>query len=143
MTIHQIKMYQEFNASIEQVWEAFNNHENFGKIMGEKIIRIKDSTDSNNINGLDSVRLIKLPFIPFEETIRKSERLNCIEYQITKGGPFKHHYGKMLFSSLSNNKTALNYTIEIGATIPLVSLVLKTILQFSIEKGLKNYANSL
>ena len=42
MTIRKIKMYQEFNAPVEQVWEAFNNHENFGKIMGEKIIRIKD-----------------------------------------------------------------------------------------------------
>lgn len=143
MTIRKIKMYQEFNAPIEQVWEAFNSHENFGKIMDTEIIRIKDSSDSNNINGLDSVRLIKLPLIPFEETIRKSEKPHCIEYQITKGGPFKHHYGKMLFSSLTSNKTALHYTIEIGATIPLVSIVLKTILQFSIEKGLKNYANSL
>ena len=36
MKIHKVKIYQEFDAPIAQVWEAFNDHANFGKMMGQK-----------------------------------------------------------------------------------------------------------
>jgi len=36
MKIHEIKVHQEFDAPIEQVWEAFNDHVNFGKMMDRR-----------------------------------------------------------------------------------------------------------
>ena len=38
MKIHEITVYQEFDATIDQVWEAFNDHANFGKMMGHKVV---------------------------------------------------------------------------------------------------------
>lgn len=143
MKIHEIKMYQEFPAPIATVWEAFNNHENFGKMMGQKVIRIKDSEDPTNINGLHSVRLLALPLAPFEETIRKSEKPTCIEYQITKGTPLHHHYGRMIFSELPNGNSALDYSIELGSKFPFVTALLAVVLKKGIGSGIKNYARRL
>lgn len=143
MKIHKVQIYQEFDAPITQVWEAFNDHANFGKMMGQNVDRIVDSTDADNINGVGSVRLIKLPIAPFEETIRKSEKPTCIGYQISKGTPLHHHYGSMQFKSLSAQKTALDYSIEVGSKIPLVGLLIKIALQKGIGGSLKNYAKRL
>ncbi|MBK9458557.1 MAG: SRPBCC family protein [Sphingobacteriales bacterium] len=143
MKIHKVKIYQEFDAPIAQVWEAFNDHANFGKMMGQNVDRIVDSPDTNNVNGVGSVRLIKLPIAPFEETIRKSEKPTCIEYQISKGTPLHHHYGSMQFKSISAQKTALDYSIEVGSKIPLVGLLIKIALQKGIGSSLKNYAKRL
>lgn len=120
-----------------------SDHAAFGKIMGMDIQRIQDSPLAGNINGIGSVRLLKLPFFPFEETVRKSEKPTCIEYQISKGTPLHHHYGILLFKAIEGNKTALTYTIELGSRIPLVGLIVKTVLQNSLKSGLKKYADQL
>lgn len=143
MKIHEIKLYQEFDAPIEQVWEAFNDHSTFGKMMGQKMLRIVDSSDPNNINGLGSVRALSLPMVPFEETIMKSEKPNLIEYKISKGTPLHHHYGKMQFKSLPEGRSAINYTIELGSKIPLVGVIVKAALNKGIADGLRNYARRL
>lgn len=143
MKIHEIKLYQEFDAPIEQVWEAFNDHVNFGKMMGQKIIRVVDSTDPGNINGLGSVRQLSLPTGPFEETIMKSQKPALIEYKITKGTPLHHHYGIMKFTSLSDGRSAIDYSIELGSKIPLLGAIVKTALHKGIGDGLRNYARRL
>jgi hypothetical protein len=144
MTIHEINIRQEFDAPIGQVWEAFNDHENFGKMFGQKIQRIVDSPDKTNINGIGSVRLIKAPMMPFEETVMRSEKPSCIEYKISRGTPIDHHYGSMRFSSLDNGKrSAMEYTIKLGSKIPLLGLLVKTVLQKEMTKGIKKYADSL
>ncbi|MGE0637983.1 MAG: hypothetical protein AB7G44_11465 [Bacteroidia bacterium] len=143
MKIYLIKLYQEFDAPVEQVWEDFNDHAILGTILGQNINRIKDSDNPKNINGVNSVRLIKIPFAPFEETIRKSVKPACIEYQVSKGTPLHHHYGKMQFKSLSAEKSALDYTIELGSKIPVLAGILKIAIQNSIEAGLKKYDEQL
>jgi hypothetical protein len=143
MKIYLIKLYREFDAPAEQVWEDFNDHAHLGSILGQNIQRIKDSDNPENINGVGSVRLIKIPFAPFEETIRKSVKPTCIEYQISKGTPLHHHYGKMQFTSLSSGKLALEYSIELGSKIPFIAGILKVATQNSIEAGLKKYAAQL
>jgi uncharacterized membrane protein len=143
MKIHEIKIYQEFDAPIEQVWEAFNDHVNFGKMMGQKIKRVVDSTDPNNINGLGSVRSLRLPLVPFEETITKSEKPGLIEYKISKGTPLHHHYGRMQFKSLPEGRSAINYSIELGSKIPAIGWIVKTALNKGIADGLSNYARRL
>ena len=143
MNIYLIKLYQEFDAPVEKVWEDFNDHANLSKILGQNVKRIKDSDNPENINGVGSVRLIEIPFAPFEETIRKSVKPTCIEYQISKGTPLHHHYGKMQFTSLSAEKSALDYSIELGSKIPFIAGILKVATQNSIEAGLKKYAAQL
>jgi hypothetical protein len=143
MKIHEIQIYQEFDAAVEQVWEAFNDHANFGKIMGQKIQRIIDSTDPDNINGIGSVRALSLPLLPFEETIVKSEKPVIIEYKISKGTPLDHHYGKMQFTSLNGGRSAIHYNIELGSKIPLLGGFVKNALEKGIASGLRNYARRL
>jgi hypothetical protein len=143
MKIYQINLYQEFDAPTEQVWEDFNDHAILGTILGQNIKRIKDSDNPENINGVNSVRLIKIPFAPFEETIRKSVKPACIEYQVSKGTPLHHHYGKMQFRSLSAEKSALDYSIEVGSKIPFLGGIVKVAIQNSIETGLEKYAEQL
>jgi uncharacterized membrane protein len=143
MKIHEVKIYQEFDAPVEQVWDAFNDHANFGKMMGQNIKRIKDSTDRANINGLGSVRLISLPVMNFEETITKSEKPRTIEYQITRGTPLNFHYGTMQFSSLSDHKSAIHYSIKLGSKIPLLGGLVAAALQKSLADGIKKYAGRI
>jgi uncharacterized membrane protein len=143
MKIYQVKLFQEFDAPIEQVWEAFNNHENFGKMMGQKVVRVVDSKDANNINGIGSVRQLSLPTGSFQETIIKSEKPNLIEYKITKGTPLHHHYGIMQFTALPGGRSTINYTIDLGSKFPIIGAIIKNALQKGIGSGLKNYAGRL
>jgi uncharacterized protein YndB with AHSA1/START domain len=143
MKIHHIKMYQEFNAPIEKIFEAFGDHNNVGKILGQKITRIVDSKEALNVNGVGSVRKIHIPVFGFEETIRKSEKPNLIEYQISKGTPLSHHYGRMIFKSLPGGKTSLDYSIELGSKLPLMGLILKNVLGQMISGSIKKYAKKL
>jgi hypothetical protein len=143
MKIHEIKIYQEFDTPVELAWEAFSDHVNFGKINGLVVKRIVDSPDRNNLNGVGSVRLIKVPLFAFEETVTKSKKPNLIEYQISRGTPLNHHYGTMVFESLPGNRSSINYTITLGSKIPLVGLIVKNGLQKGLKDGLKKYAEKL
>jgi hypothetical protein len=143
MKIHEIKLYQEFAAPVEQVWEAFSDHANFGKMMGQNITRIVDSADAGNINGVGSVRSIKIPMVAFEETVVKSEKPNCIEYRISSGLPIDYHYGNMQFKSLPDGKSALDYSVKLGFKVPLVGGVVAVALKRALGSGLRNYARRL
>ena len=143
MKTHEIKLYQEFDAPVEQVWEAFSDHNNFGKMMGQDIKRIVNSADAGNVNGVGSVRSIKIPMVAFEETIVKSEKPVCIEYQISKGLPLDYHYGIMQFKSLPDGRTALDYTVKLSLKIPLLGGVVAVALKRGLGSGLRNYARRL
>jgi len=142
MKIHTVKFHKEFKAPIEKVCADFSNHENLGKIFGQRMSRIVDSPDTADVNGTDSVRKIHVPLLPFEETIRKAERPNRIEYQISKGTPLHHHYGTMIFKTLPNGNTALDYTIEMGSRYPLLGKIIAIVLEKSISRSLDTYAKN-
>jgi uncharacterized protein YndB with AHSA1/START domain len=143
MKVYRLEMHQEFNAPIEKVWEAFSDHYSFAKMMGQKMTRVVDSTDPTNVNGVNSVRKIHVPLISFEETIRKSEKPTRIEYQITKGSPFAHHYGTMVFKSLPGRKSAIDYRIELGSNVPGWAWLIKQVLRVAVEGGMRRYAREL
>ena len=143
MKIHEIKIHQEFDAPVETVWPTFSDHTKFGRMLNQNISRIVDSTDPADINGLNSVRRISMPFTAFEETIRKSIIFERIEYQITNGTPLAHHYGTIVFNHLPNGKSSLDYTIEVGSHVPLLGGIIKLALKFVIGSAVKKYANSL
>lgn len=143
MKIHEIKLYQEFSAPVEVVWESFSDHVNFGKMMGQNIARVVDSADANNVNGVGSVRSIKIPMAAFEETIVKSEKPVCLEYRISKGLPVDYHYGNMQFKSLPNGKSAIDYSVKLGFKLPLVGGIVAVALKRALGSGLRNYAKRL
>jgi len=143
MKIHEVKIYQEFDAPAEVVWEAFSDHANLGKIMGTKMERIVESPEAGNPNGVGSVRLIHAGPTSFEETVVKAEKPGCIEYKITRGTPLKHHYGKMAFKNLPGGRSSLDYTITIGSNIPFLGGLVKNMLQKGIGGGVAKYARSL
>lgn len=143
MKIHRLVMHQEFNKPVEKIWEAFSDHENLGRIFGQRMTRVVDSSDPANINGINSVRKIHVPLIAFEETIRKSEKPRLIEYQISKDSPLTHHYGTILFQSLPGGKSAIDYTIELGSNVPLWAPFVKALLSVAIGGSIKKYAKSL
>ena len=143
MKIHKVVMHQEFNAPIEKVWDDMSDHVSMGKIMGQKFTRIVDGKDPANPNGVGSVRRINIPVFGFEETVRKSEKHSLIEYQISKGTPLDHHYGTMVFKSIAENKTSLDYTIELGSKLPFLGAILKMALGNMIGGSIKKYAEKL
>ncbi len=144
MKIHEVKVYQEFDAPAEQVWEAFNDHATFGKMMGQKVQRVVDSKDPANINGVGSVRSLSMPLMPFEESIVKSEKPLLIEYKISRGMPLlQHHYGTIQFAALPGGRCAVNYTIELGSKYPFLGGVVKKALGKGIADGLSHYARRL
>lgn len=143
MKIHKIIMHQEFNAPIEKVWADMSDHVSMGKIMGQKFTRIVDGKDPADPNGVGSVRRINIPVFGFEETVMKSEKESVIEYTISKGTPLSHHYGTMIFKSLGDNKTSLDYTIELGSKLPFLGGILKSVLGGMIGGSIKKYAKKL
>ena len=143
MKIHEIKIYQEFDAPVEVVWDALSDHKNFGKLMGIPVERIIDSPEPNNPNGAGSVRRINIPLFGFEETILKADKPNYIEYKISKGTPLNHHLGKMVFKALPGQRSAIDYTITLGSKVPLLGAIVKNGLGNGINKSLKSYARRL
>lgn len=135
-TVH---ITQEFNAPQQEIFDYLSDHNNFGSILNANITRIKDA-DGKNPNGLGSVRSIKLGLELLQETIVTFDSPNLIEYKITNNVPVKYHLGTLEFSSPSENKTLLNYTIQMeskfGFLDPLILFGIKT----TIVNGLKKLA---
>ncbi len=144
MAKHHILIQQEFNAPIDQVFNALTDHEGFGKILKTKIERITDS-EGENKNGIGSVRRITpLPIAVFEETVVSFEANKLMEYTISKGSPIKNHLGRMEFSE-ADGKTKLHYTIDFEPKLPIPFLgsLLKKAIAGPIEKSLQVFAKNL
>lgn len=134
---------QDFSMPVEKVWEDISNHENFGKILKQKITILKTADNPQEPCGKGSIRKIHLPLFALEETILKSEKHKSIEYQITKNNPFAYHYGTLIFSILPNQNSNLSYQIELKSKIPFFAKLAGNALQKALSKGLKKYADKL
>lgn len=135
----KIIIEQSFNAPQETVFKELSNHENFGKIVNAKIVRIKDAT-GNDPNGVGSVRSIQLGIELLQETVTKYESPNLIEYKITSKTPMSHHLGRLQFSTPTKGTTHLLYTIEMESKLPAVATVTAFVLNLIIKNGLKRFA---
>jgi len=141
MAVKTITIHKEFNAPLTEVFSTLSDHHKFGKICGIKMTRIHDGDDG--ANGLGSIRKINIGPLPaFEETITDFIPNELIEYKITQGSPIKNHVGTLRFSG-QNNKTILDYTIELESVIPFTTGIIKSALENGLSKGLQHYASSL
>lgn len=137
MPKHHILIEKEFESSLPEVFQIICDHENFGKLIGANIVRIKEGNDGIT-NGLGSVRKIVISPLPsFEETVTSYQENQYFEYKITKGSPIKNHVGKLTFST-HKDKTQLRYTIDFDmkVPVPLIGAGLAKILKSQISSGL-------
>ena len=136
MPTHHININKTFSKPLAEVFNAVTDHENFGKLIGTNIKRIKDG--DQHLNGLGSIRQINItPLPPFEETVTDFIDEEYFEYKITKGSPIKNHIGRLKFVQ-NGNSTQLNYTIDFDMKlpIPLIGKIFKNTLEKQISKGL-------
>lgn len=133
-----IQITQWFNASQQTIFDVLSDHEQLGPILNAQIKRIKDATGKNK-NGLGSVRSISIGVKLLEETVTTFDEPNLIEYTITNDVPVRYHLGRLVFST-ENNKTKVEYTIQIETKIDFIDPAIKFILETSIKNGLKKLA---
>lgn len=138
MSSHSVSFTEHFNATPEEVFPYFAQHETFGAMAGgplaEKlhfIRRIKIGVDLRHPDGVGSVRRIGYGPTAFEETVRVSDPGELIEYAITRGSPIKNHHGRIAFTADAGG-TRVDYTIrfepKIPGTGPAIGLVLKAMI---------------
>lgn len=136
-----ITIRQAFPLSIEEVFAVFSNHEAFGAMLGQKIVRIKNSA-SDDENGVGSIRRISMPLgLDFEETITEFQKNRYIAYEISKGSPLKNHRGQMSFTH-SDKGCFLHYEIRFESKwpIPFFGSILAAQLKSSIGSAIKQFA---
>ena len=134
-TVH---ITQEFNAPQQVIFDYLSDHNNFGSLLNANITRIKDAAGENP-NGIGSVRSIKLGIEILQETIVTFDSPNLIEYKITNNVPVKYHLGTLEFTALSNDKTLLNYTIQMESKFGFLDSAILFIIQTTINNvGIKN-----
>lgn len=125
---------QQFNVSVEQLFNYLSIHENLDDLFKPiKSILLKDGIETPY--GLGSIRHMKGPFGSFQETVTACEKNKRIEYKITQGTPLKNHHGIMLFSG-DATQSMLEYTIVFEGKFPLVAAIVRNNLQKSVNKGL-------
>ena len=134
MSKHQVKFEQFFAVPREKVFAYFSDHEKFGKVLGIRCRRIRDGADTRDVNGLGSVREIRMAGMKFEETITKFESPIVIEYQVTRGSPIKNHLGRLVFTDEPGG-THLTYTISFDPKIPGTGGLIAGILNTGWCKG--------
>ena len=129
---HQVKFEQFFAVPREKVFAYFSDHEKFGKVLGIRCHRIRDG--EGDVNGLGSVREIRMAGTKFEETITKFQAPNVIEYMVTRGSPIKNHLGRLVFTDEPGG-THLTYTISFDPKIPGTGGLIAGILNTGWCKG--------
>ena len=139
MKLHQFKIEQVLPCSQQQAFAFFSEHTNFGKFWPGKFSRVKDS-DSNNLNGLGSVRQIDTGAIKFEETIIGFEENQLIEYTISKNSPFDNYLGRMEFFALNENECFLRHSMQFNPKIPGLYLLELAGMKLVIKRGIKKAA---
>ena len=133
MAKQQIHLQHSFQSSVEQVFEFFSDHEQFGRIWPGKTRRIRDG--EGDTNGLSSVRQVCVGPVCFEETVVAFERPRLIEYTITRGSPLKNHYGRIAFLS-EGDGCRVDYHIEFEGRFPFIAGIVARNLQRDFGAGL-------
>lgn len=134
--MQRVHVEQDFSAPVGRVFTFLAEHEHLSVLFPAKITRIKDGDDGTR-NGVGSARRMKIGPLPaFEETNTKVVVDELIEYAITKGSPLRGHHGRMVFSPTPSGGTHLAYTIEFGAVVPGLDVVVAEALNKSVRDGL-------
>lgn len=143
--MNSIQVKQEFNTSIDQIFELLSKHATYNQVFAPvQVVRIKDSADPQRPDGVGSVRKMGVGRIkPLQEQITLLEVNERIEYKIIKNPLIKHHLGIIEFKAIDANKTLVTYTIELQARAPFVSKLILAQLKHAITLGFKKLAKTV
>lgn len=143
--MNSIKVKQEFNAPIDQVFDLLSKHATYNIAFSPvQVVRVKDSTDPERPDGLGSIRRMGFgPIKPVQEQITLLDVNKRIEYKLINNPLTKHHIGILEFTELAQNKTRVDYTIELQARAPFVSKLILAQLKLAITLGFKKLAKSV
>lgn len=133
--MQHIDLTHDFALPLERVFAYLARHENLGEVFGLRVRRVKEG--ATEPDGVGSVRELSAPGLPaFEETVTAFEQDRLIAYRISKGSPLRGHAGRMEFSRLGSG-SRLHYTMQFGAVVPLLDVLVKAVLQNRIRSGLR------
>jgi uncharacterized protein YndB with AHSA1/START domain len=142
MPSQHVRFRQFFPAPPAEVFAYFADHERNGRIWAGRARRLQDGEDPTQPDGLGSVRELKGPGPAFEETIVVFDPPRRIEYEITRGSPFKNHRGVILFAE-ARAGTSVEYSIGFDPKIPGTGAVFARWLRFRWNRGLKRTTSDL
>lgn len=140
----KITVQQKFKQAPQQVFEAFSKHSIYNDAFWPvQVVRVKDSADAQNPDGLGSVRQMGFgPVKPIKEQIITLEPNQLIEYKLIGNPLIKHHVGRLKFTSIDEG-TLLTYEIELTGKLPLMALPVLAGLKVAIRIGLAKIARQL
>ena len=120
---------------VERLFDYIAEHENGSVFFAPmKFERIKNGTESRN--GVGSMRRVTIRGrAPFVETITVAVPSERIEYEITEGSPLRDHHGTILFSSLPDGGSHLDYTITFRMVVPGMAPVAAAVLRRGMTQG--------
>lgn len=134
MASQLLQINQFFAAPPARVFAYFADHDNFGRLWWPAHCRRLRTNPQGEASGIGSVREIRLMGVRFEETITALEPDAYIEYRVTRGGPFRHHIGRMRFVAVPEG-TELDYTIAFDCPWPLLGNFVSGILHATWLRG--------
>ena len=137
MSSYTIDIRETVPVPRDRVFALFADHSRFGRILGARVQRVRDSHDSNP-NGVGSVRRIPLAGpLALEETVTGFESGSLIEYTITSKSPVKNHLGRIRFTDTADGGTEVHYRITFDDIVPLTGKPIQSALEKGIRKGIK------
>lgn len=136
MASYTIKIDETFSLPCHQVFALFADHETFGRLIGARARRVRDS-DQADPNGIGSVRKIGIGPISLEETVTGFEPESLIEYTITSMSPLKNHSGRIRFHAVSENETRVQYTVDFDDLVPFTGGLVRLALDQALRKGMR------
>ncbi len=134
--MYSIDINETIDAPRARVFALLADHEQFGKLLGVPVRRIKDS-DQADPNGVGSVRKIGIGPLGVNETVLRFEPDTVIEYTITSLSPIRHHRGRIRFYDTPDGQTRVHYTISFDDIIPFSGKLLRAGLDRALRRGIR------
>lgn len=105
-------------ASVEEVFEAYTDHEKLAEIPGVRSCNLTRRGDTEK-NGLGAVREVDIGPIWLEEEIVGFDRPHRMEYRIRKSRPAAdHQLGRVEFAEAAGG-TKVTWTTRFGVRAPV------------------------
>lgn len=135
MARHTIEIEATFDLPRSRVFALFADHRSFGRLLGVRARRIRDSVQADP-DGIGSVRRIGFGPVSLEETILNFEPDTLIEYRASSLLLTSNHHGRIRIHTTADGQTHLLYTVTFEERIPFTGNLLARTLEQRIRRGI-------
>jgi uncharacterized protein YndB with AHSA1/START domain len=142
--MHELNMWQRFQASPGRVFVAMTDHVAFGRWMGADIRVERPGIPAPN--GLGAIRAVRARGLTVREEVVGWEPPRAMDYRVVGGAPFRNHLGEIRLTP-DGNGTRVDYRIRfewpwfLGGT--LVGGQVAAALEREITAGLAKMADAV